>query len=53
MGVRRFVADVHPAHTASQRVAAAIGLAPTDELVDGEVRWAGTLDDDDDGPVSG
>lgn len=55
MGVRRFVADVHPAHTASQRVAAAIGLAPTDELVDGEVRWAGTLDNDDDdaGPVSG
>lgn len=45
-GVRRLVADVHPEHTASQRVAAAIGLEPTDEIVDGEVRWAGSLDDD-------
>ncbi len=34
------VAHIHPDHTASQRVARAAGLAPTDDLVDGEVRWA-------------
>ena len=51
-GVRRLVADVHPEHTASQRVAQAIGLAPTDEVVDGEVRWAGSVDDGG-GPVTG
>jgi len=51
-GVRRLVADVHPEHTASQRVAQAIGLAPTDEVVDGEVRWAGSVDDGG-GPVPG
>jgi len=34
------VAHIHPDHTASQRVAHAAGLAPTDDLVDGEVRWA-------------
>ena len=33
------VAHVHPEHQASMAVARAIGLAPTDEVVDGEVRW--------------
>ena len=37
--VTRVVAHVHPDHLASQRVAAALGLAPTDTLVDGEVEW--------------
>lgn len=39
-GVDRFVADVHPEHRASQRVAERLGLARTDEEVDGEQRWA-------------
>jgi RimJ/RimL family protein N-acetyltransferase len=33
-------ADIHPDHVASQRVAAAAGLTPTTEVVDGEQRWA-------------
>jgi RimJ/RimL family protein N-acetyltransferase len=33
------VAHVHPEHQASMAVARAIGLAPTDVVVDGEVRW--------------
>ena len=33
-------ADIHPDHVASQRVAAAAGLTPTEEVVDGELRWA-------------
>jgi RimJ/RimL family protein N-acetyltransferase len=37
--VTRVVAHVHPDHPASQRVAAALGLAPTERLVDGEVEW--------------
>ena len=44
-GVQRFVAYIHPQHEASMAVARALGLAPTDALVDGEVvweRWAGT-----------
>jgi RimJ/RimL family protein N-acetyltransferase len=32
-------ADIHPDHVASQRVARAAGLTPTDVIVDGEVRW--------------
>ena len=35
----RVVAHMHPDHVASQRVAAALGLRPTDRLVDGEVEW--------------
>ncbi|HET9420820.1 MAG TPA: GNAT family N-acetyltransferase [Nocardioides sp.] len=35
------VAHVHPEHHASMAVARAIGLAPTDVVVDGEVRWEG------------
>lgn len=38
-GVRTVVAHVHPDHAASAAVAAAAGLAPTDEREDGEVRW--------------
>jgi RimJ/RimL family protein N-acetyltransferase len=38
-GVRRFVAYIHPDHQASMAVARALGLAPTDALVDGEVVW--------------
>ena len=33
------VAYVHPEHQASMAVARAIGLVPTDVVVDGEVRW--------------
>lgn len=40
-GVDRLRAEVHPDHVASQRVASALGLRPTDEIVDGETRWAG------------
>jgi RimJ/RimL family protein N-acetyltransferase len=38
-GVRRFVAYIHPEHGASMAVARALGLAPTDARVDGEVVW--------------
>jgi RimJ/RimL family protein N-acetyltransferase len=39
-GVQRLVAHVHPDHRASMRVAERLGLAPTDVVVDGEIRWA-------------
>lgn len=39
-GVHRMVADVHPEHHASMAVARRLGLAPTGEVVEGEVRWA-------------
>ena len=32
-------AHIHPAHVASQQVARAAGLAPTEEVQDGEIRW--------------
>ena len=38
-GVRRFVAYIHPAHTASMSVARALGMVAGDERVDGEVVW--------------
>ncbi|MFJ9208780.1 GNAT family N-acetyltransferase [Streptomyces sp. NPDC102264] len=38
-GVRSLVAHVHPDHGASAAVATAVGLAPTGERHDGEVRW--------------
>jgi RimJ/RimL family protein N-acetyltransferase len=41
-GVTRFVAYVHPDHGASAAVARHLGLAATDELRDGEVRWVGS-----------
>ena len=40
-GVARFGAWVHPGHAASGAVARRCGLAPTGEVRDGEVRWAG------------
>jgi RimJ/RimL family protein N-acetyltransferase len=38
-GVRSITAHVHPDHDASARVAARAGLAPTDDVVDGEAVW--------------
>jgi RimJ/RimL family protein N-acetyltransferase len=38
-GVERVTAHIHPDNVASQRVARALGLAPTTTVVDGEVRW--------------
>jgi RimJ/RimL family protein N-acetyltransferase len=40
-GVTMLVADIHPDHAASSSVARALGLAPTDLLVGGEIRWSG------------
>jgi RimJ/RimL family protein N-acetyltransferase len=40
-GVTRFVAHIHPDHRASAAVARHLGLAPTDEMHAGEVRWVG------------
>jgi len=37
----RIVAHVHPDNTPSAYVARAVGLSPTDVVVDGEVRWLG------------
>jgi RimJ/RimL family protein N-acetyltransferase len=42
-GVRRFAAYIHPDHTASMGVARRLGLAPTDGVEDGEVRWESQL----------
>ncbi|MDO5676439.1 MAG: GNAT family N-acetyltransferase [Propionibacteriaceae bacterium] len=42
-GVTALVAHIHPHHAASQRIAQKLGLQPTDQLVDGEVRWEGTV----------
>jgi len=38
-GIEVVVAYVHPQHQASMAVARAIDLAPTDTVVEGEVRW--------------
>ncbi|MEP7048114.1 MAG: GNAT family N-acetyltransferase [Ilumatobacteraceae bacterium] len=38
-GIDSIVAYVHPAHAASAAVARRVGLAPTSEVVDGEVVW--------------
>lgn len=38
-GIEHLVAHIHPDHIASQRIAAAMGLEPTDVIEDGEVRW--------------
>jgi RimJ/RimL family protein N-acetyltransferase len=40
-GVVWFRAAIHPEHAASRAVARSIGLAPTTEIVDGEVVWRG------------
>lgn len=39
-GVGELVAHIHPHHIASGRVAESLGLSPTQEMVDGEVRWS-------------
>lgn len=39
--ITQVVAHIHPDHSASQRVARNVGMVPTDEIVDGEVRWVG------------
>lgn len=39
-GVAAMVAHIHPHHQASMAVARALGLAPTDTVVEGEVRWS-------------
>lgn len=41
--VQSVIAHVHPDHAASAAVAAAAGLAPTDEGQDGEIRWLRSL----------
>ncbi len=38
-GVARLGARVHPRHAASNAVARSIGLAPTRDIVDGEIQW--------------
>lgn len=40
-GASVLAANIHPRHEASMRVARALGLEPTDEMVYGEVRWVG------------
>lgn len=40
-GVRVVTAHIHPEHAASQAVARSLGLAPTETVHDGEVRWIG------------
>ncbi|HUZ84584.1 MAG TPA: GNAT family N-acetyltransferase [Gaiellales bacterium] len=41
-GVVELLANIHPAHTASQIVAARAGLEPTGRVVDGEQVWRAT-----------
>ncbi len=38
-GVDTLVPHVHPQHVASMAVARAVGLSPTETVIDGEVRW--------------
>ena len=38
-GIGRFEAYIHPGHLASERVAGALGMLPTQNFVDGERRW--------------
>jgi len=40
-GVGVLVAHIHPKHMASVGVARSLGLAPTEVVVGGEVRWPG------------
>ncbi|GAA1417995.1 GNAT family N-acetyltransferase [Agrococcus citreus] len=55
LGIRELLAHIHPKHSASQRVARSLGMSPTETVVDGEVRWTGSLDADacDDGHPGG
>jgi RimJ/RimL family protein N-acetyltransferase len=38
-GTTVLAAHIHPGHEASMHVAGALGLTPTDEVLDGEIRW--------------
>ena len=40
-GVDVLLADIRPGHVASIKVARAVGLAPTGQVPDGEIRWIG------------
>jgi RimJ/RimL family protein N-acetyltransferase len=40
-GVATVVAHIHPDHLASAAIARRLGLRPTADMVDGEVRWLG------------
>lgn len=42
-GVRRLIAHIHPDHLASQRIATGLGMTPSGTVVDGEIRWEGSL----------
>jgi len=42
-GVTSFVADIHPGHQASAAVARRIGLTPSADTINGEVRWVGCI----------
>ncbi len=42
-GVNELVAYIHPRHEASMAVARALGMAATDDALDGEIRWARPL----------
>lgn len=46
LGVYGVIAHIHPDHAASNAVARRCGMRPTDQVVDGEVRWAGTTPGD-------
>jgi RimJ/RimL family protein N-acetyltransferase len=43
-GIERLVAHIQTDHVGSTRVATAIGLQPTDRVVDGETEWASSVD---------
>lgn len=42
MNPAEFIAHIYPGHTASERVAEAVGLTPTTDQVDGELVWRAT-----------
>lgn len=43
VGARDLVARIHPDHAASAAVARRLGLHPTETVVDGEIRWEGSV----------
>lgn len=43
LGVPGVIAHIHPDHAASNAVARRCGMRPTDQVVDGEVRWEGPV----------
>lgn len=40
-GVSDVTADIHPANAPSEGVARRVGLTPSEQIIDGEVRWTG------------